>query len=454
MESERITYLPEINRLLPQSADAERGLLSSFLQSPRDIGALCGERRLTGEHLHLPAHSIIFDTLLRMWEANEPIDIITVTQRLRDKNQIDSAGGAALVTDLFTFLPTASNAAYYIGIVEEKRILRDIIKVCTEYASRSYAEQDEVANLLSEATSKICAIGQRVTTERPKTPLQHALDANDRAMERVEKRGLPDNVIRTGLKQIDDAMSGIRPGDYVLVSGKEKSGKTTFAFNIFEHAVFKQHKRTAVVSMEMKSPEIIDRLCAQIGWINLTNILNGWMSEEESTKFQRVTAQISNGTFHLFDSLQTLGQSVATLRQCKANHPDLELAIIDYLQLIEADSVKRREDMREQVIAGISRTLRKLAHELNIAIIMLVQLNEDGQVRESRSPGMDCTAHIRLEPGKEEGLKWARIVYQRNGPSNVGIPLAHLGQFLRFEESSFTEPEQAYHPKKRDRQRE
>ncbi len=106
---------------------------------------------------------------------------------------------------------------------------------------------------------------------------------------------------------------------------------------------------------------------------------------------------------------------------------------MDYLQLVDGDKVSK-DDSREQIIAKTSRTLRRAASELNIAILLLVQLNEDGQVRESRAPGMDCTAHVRIEPGDAEGEKWARVVYQRNGPSNVGIPLTHIGQFLRFEQ--------------------
>jgi hypothetical protein len=163
------------------------------------------------------------------------------------------------------------------------------------------------------------------------------------------------------------------------------------------------------------------------------------MSEDDMSRFTAASMRIAEGKFQWRDDLCSLGQIIAALRQYKAQNPDLELAIIDYLQLIDSEK-QRKEELREQAIAHISRTLRRLSMELNIGMIVLVQLNEDGQVRESRSPGMDCTAHIRIEPGEEEGEKWARIVYQRNGPSNVGVPLVHLGQYLRFEAGTHAEP--------------
>ena len=147
---EKVSYLPDIHRLLPQSPDAEQGVLASFLLAPREIGGLCAEKAIRAEHFHIPAHASIYSVLLELWDANKPIDFITLTQVLRDRGQLDQVGGAAFVTNLFTFLPTAANAAYYAEIVQEKFTLREIIRTCTEYAARSYDEQDDVQNLMDE----------------------------------------------------------------------------------------------------------------------------------------------------------------------------------------------------------------------------------------------------------------------------------------------------------------
>lgn len=423
--------MSDIHRLQPQAPDAERGLLGSFLLSPMEVGNFCAERNISGEHFYGPHHGVLYVMLKDLWTAGKAIDLITLTQAMRDAGTLELAGGAPYLSELYTFLPTATYAVQYADILENKRILREIIKTGAEYVSRGHDEQEDPSGLLAGAIEKLCAVAGTRSIAKPKTPLEIALEANDRATDRVEKRGLPDNVLLTGLPKLDESMSGIRPADYVLISGKEKSGKTSLAFNIFENVVFHQNKRAAVMSLEMKIPEITDRLIASMGRISLTNLLNGWMTEEESNKFVTSTNRIATGKFQFRDDIFSLGQIVAAFRQVKSQHADLELGIVDYLQLIDGE--KTKEDKREQAIAHMSRTLRRLASELNIAMIVLVQLNEDGQVRESRSPGMDCTAHIRIEPGDEEGSKWARIVYQRNGPSNVGIPLTHIGRFLRFE---------------------
>src|SRR5438046_3129204 len=156
----KITYLPDTHRLLPQSPDAERGVLSSFLLAPREVGGMCAEKQIKKEHFFIPAHADIYATLLELWDANKPIDFITLTQVLRDRSNLDKVGGAAFVTELFTFLPTAANAGYYIEILQEKYTLREIIKVCTEYAARGYDEQDDVPNLLNDVEAKVFEIAQ------------------------------------------------------------------------------------------------------------------------------------------------------------------------------------------------------------------------------------------------------------------------------------------------------
>lgn len=444
---EKISYLPDMHRLLPASADAEQGLLSSFLQSPDGVGAVCAERRIGNDHFHIPAHAMIFAGLFERWTAGAAIDFITVCQALRDKGTLDQCGGAAFVTGLFTFIPTAVNTNYYADILEEKRILREIIRLSEEFRNRAYDALEDAHGLAEEAAAKVTSIGTQMAAVKPWTPKQMAMDAATRAEDRIEKRGLQDFTMRTGIKGIDEGMSGIRLGDYILISGKEKSGKSSLAFQILDFVVFEQKKRALAASLEMKIPEISDRMIASMGRINFTNILNGWMTDGECGKFTAASSRMAEGTFQVRDDIQTLPQIVAVFRQYKAAHLDFELGIVDYLQLIDADKGKT-SDSREQIISHISRTMRRLANELNIAIIMLVQLNEDGQVRESRAPGMDCTAHIRIEPGKSEGEKWARIVYQRNGPSNVAVPLAHLGQFLRFEPGAFEESAPEQKPKK------
>lgn len=437
--------------LLPHAIDAECGLLCCFMLDPQMVGALCAEKGVTVDHFYLPAYKVVYVTLVNFWTSGKSCDLITLTNSLRDSGMLDTAGGIGGLVDISGHIPTAWMAPDYIEIIAGKRILRSLILVANEARELAYAHCDDPAGLAVDTASRIGLLASHAPeTRAPMTPREIVMEASLRAEERIEKRGLPDNVMRTGIRQLDEAMNGMRSGDFVLVSGKEKSGKTSLAFNIMEHVVFEQKKRAIAISLEMKIPEIADRMIASMGRINFTNILNGWMTDEENQKFVKAASRIADGKFQIRDDVFSLPQLIAALRQYKAANPDLELAIVDYLQLVDGDKVSK-DDSREQIIAKTSRTLRRAASELNIGMLLLVQLNEDGQVRESRAPGMDCTVHIRIEPGGSESEKWARVVYQRNGPSNVGIPLTHIGQFLRFEQSAPREPKEA--PAKKEKRK-
>lgn len=444
-----MTAEPDIKTHLPQAVEAEFAVVSCLLKDPQYTGAICAEKNISEAHFVSEKHSILFKILFTAWMEGKRMDGTVLAQKLHDSGDYDDVGGYLTISDMETY-PTTAIVSDYCDILQDKRLLRELYRISAQTKMESLHKKDGV-QLLGSVMDSLCHLASgTVKADKPKSPKELAQAAIERAEERIEKRGLPDSIMRTGLKQLDEAMSGIRKGDFVLISGKEKSGKTSLAFNVFEHVVFEQKKRSLGISLEMKLPEITDRMIASMGRINFTNILNGWMEEGESNKFTATVQRISEGRFQIRDDVFSLPQIVAVMRQYKSQHADFELAIVDYLQLVDAEK-SGKDDSREQIIAKTSRTLRRLANELDIAILMLVQLNDDGAVRESRAPGMDCTAHIRIEPGKTEQEKWARVVYQRNGPSNVGIPLTHLGQFLRFEQAAQRDEEITPETKRRQR---
>src|SRR5436190_687127 len=155
----KVAYLPDTHRLLPQSPDAERGLLSSFLLSPQEVGGMCKEKMVSEDFFFIPQHADIYVVMVELWKAGTPIDFITLTQILRAREMLDKCGGAAFVTELFTFLPTAANAAYYLEILAKAFAARQLIKACTEYAARAYEEWgDGIGELIDEAQAGVLAI--------------------------------------------------------------------------------------------------------------------------------------------------------------------------------------------------------------------------------------------------------------------------------------------------------
>src|SRR6267378_1114757 len=219
----------DIHRTLPHSVEAEQGVLGSMLISPRDAIAEVVEK-INEEYFYVPAHQTIYTVLVDLWNAGQAIDLITFTQVLRDRNLLETVGGAALVTSLFTFVPTAANVGYYLEIVRDKYILRSIIAASTESVRRAYEEQDEVGNLLDEVEQKIFAVGE----DRFKGQMLSMKDQVMEAIESIEKlyeRKGGITGISTGFVEFDRMTSGLHPSEMIVIAARPSMGKTALAMN-------------------------------------------------------------------------------------------------------------------------------------------------------------------------------------------------------------------------------
>jgi replicative DNA helicase len=208
----------DIHRSPPQSVEAEQGVLGSMLISPREAIAECVEK-INEEYFYVPAHQTIYNVLVDLWNAGQAIDLITFTQVLRDRNMLESVGGAAFVTSLFTFVPTAANVQYYLDIVRDKYILREIISAATESVRRAYEEQDEVNNLLDEVEQRIFAVGE----DRFKGQMLSMKDQVMEAIESIEKlyeRKGGITGISTGFVEFDRMTSGLHPSEMIVIAAR------------------------------------------------------------------------------------------------------------------------------------------------------------------------------------------------------------------------------------------
>jgi len=452
---QKVSYLPDIHRLLPQAPDAERGVLSSFLLAPRDIGGLCAEKQIKPEHFHLPAHAQIYATLLELWDANKPIDFITLTQLLRDRGQLDQVGGAASITELFTFLPTAANAAYYIEILQEKFTLREIIKVCTEYAARSYDEQDDVPNLLNDVEAKIFAIAQDRFKDKTASMKDQVMQAIHAIEELYDRRGAITG-LPTGLAELDKMLDGLHKSEMIIIAARPSMGKTALAMNIAEHIALEAKLPVAVFSLEMSTSQLVQRLLCSRARVNLGSVRNGFLAERDFPALTAAASKLAESKIFIDD---TPGLSILELRaksrRLKSQH-DIQAIFIDYLQLLRSTS-KRAQDNRQLEIAEISSGLKSLSKELNIPIVVLAQLNRNPEQRSGDAKGRPRLSDLREsgsieqdadvvallvreeyyadndeEKKESEGKATLIIAKQRNGP--VGdVPLTFLKEFTRFE---------------------
>ena len=251
------SYLPDVHRSLPQSLDAEKGLLGSVLLSSTVLDDSISQ--IEAGHFHLPAHQKIFELLVEMRNAGKPIDLISVTQHLEDRRMLDEVGGASVVTDLLTFVPTAANADYYREILREKYLLRKVITVCTEYAARSYDEQGDVKLLVDEVEQKILEIGEERVSSTIPTMKEMVNDAITSIEQLVANKGGITG-LSTGFHVLDNMTSGLHAGEMFVIAARPSMGKTALAMNIAEHVALDAGKPVAVFSLEMSSPQLVQRL--------------------------------------------------------------------------------------------------------------------------------------------------------------------------------------------------
>ena len=238
-----------------------------MLISPRETIAECVEK-INEEYFYVPAHRTIYDVLVELWNGGQGIDLITFTQVLRDRNLLDSVGGAALVTNLFTFVPTAANVQYYLEIVRDKYILREIISAATESVRRAYEEQDEVDSLLDEVEQRIFDVGEDRFKGQMLSMKDHAMQAIETIEKLYERKGSITG-ISTGFVEFDRMTSGLHPSEMVVIAARPSMGKTALAMNIAEFVAISEKLPVAVFSLEMSSQQLVQRMLCSRARVNL-----------------------------------------------------------------------------------------------------------------------------------------------------------------------------------------
>jgi len=445
----------DIHRAPPHSVEAEQGVLGSMLISPRDAIAEVVEK-INEEYFYVPAHQTIYSVLVDLWNAGAAIDLITFTQVLRDRNLLETVGGAAAVTSLFTFVPTAANVGYYLEIVRDKYILRSIIAASTESVRRAYEEQDEVGNLLDEVEQKIFAVGE----DRFKGQMLSMKDQVMEAIESIEKlyeRKGGITGISTGFVEFDRMTSGMHPAEMIVIAARPSMGKTSLAMNIAESVAIDQKQAVGVFSLEMTAESLVLRMLCSRSRVNLRNIRDGFLAERDFPKLTGAAGKLASAPLFIDD---TPGLSILQLR-AKARRMwqqyGIKLFVIDYLQLLH--STARRAENRQQEIADISSGIKALAKELNVPVIVLAQLNRELEKDKSRKPRL---SDLRESGAIEQDADVVGLLYkpsagededgapveeadgvpvnlliakQRNGPTG-DVNLTFLKSYTRFESAA------------------
>jgi replicative DNA helicase len=375
----------EFEKLPPQSIEAEQSVLGSLLLDKRAIIRIADI--INGEDFYRDIHRIIYQTMLELFDKSEPIDLMTVSNRLEEKGLLERIGGSSYLTTLVNFVPTAANAAHYAKIVQRKKTLRDLIEAAHNITQTSYQEVDEIEMVLDQAEKNIFAISQR-SLKQFFTPIKPALaEAFDRVDQLHKHEGGTLRGIPTGFVDLDNKLAGLQKGDYILLAARPSLGKTTLALDIARHIGVNEKKTVGIFSLEMSAPQVVDRiLCAQARidlWKLRTGKLSSRGDENDFTKIQEAIGILSESSIFIDDSASSTVLEIKTKARRLQAEFGLDLIVVDYIQLIRPMS---NYESPVQQMTDISRSLKALARELNIPVLAVSQLSRASEQREDKRP--------------------------------------------------------------------
>ncbi len=371
-----------IKRVLPHSIEAEQAVVGSMLMDRDAI--LTSSEIVAGEDFYQSAYGVVFDTIVEIYNEGKPVDLITLQERLKEKDVPAEISSLEFVRDLVTAVPTSANVKYYAEIVAEKSMLRRLIKLNEEISNMCYLGKEPMEAVLEITEKKVFELVQKRNTG-DFVPIK---DVVLNALEKIElasKTSGSVTGIPTGFLDLDYKMAGLQPSDLILVAARPSMGKTAFVLNIAQHVAFKVKKSVAIFSLEMSKEQLVNRLFSLEAQVDSQSLRTGNLKDEDWEKLIESAGIIGRSKLIIDD---TPGISISELRsKCRKFKLEqgLDLIIIDYLQLMTG-RVGGRSESRQQEISDISRSLKGLARELNVPVIALSQLSRAVEQRPEHRP--------------------------------------------------------------------
>ena len=432
------------------------GVLGCVLLSPNECMGECIEKFKSGTEVFYDLrHQTIFSTLVEMFDSREAIDVITLQQRLKNKQLLEEVGGIAYLAALPDTVPSAANLSYYLDIVQEKYLLRRMIQTCTEVVGRVYDYEGEVDALMDEVERDILHISEARVQSQTTTIKELVKKAINTIEDFHQRQGVLTGV-GTGFTDLDKMTSGLHGGEMVVIAARPSMGKTSLAMNIAEYVSIEQRLPVGVFSLEMTSESLVLRMLCSRSRVNLRNVREGFLAERDFPKLTGAAGKLANAPLFIDDSSAlSILQLRAKARRMSQQY-GIKLFVVDYLQLLH--STARRAENRQQEIADISSGIKSLAKELNVPVIVLSQLNRELEREKNRKPRLsdlresgaieqdaDVVGLLYTPSGDDDDRDSSAeqdavpvnllIAKQRNGPTG-DVNLTFLKSYTRFESAA------------------
>jgi len=370
------------NLVPPQNLEAEEAVLGSILLEQDSIISVM--EFLVPDDFYRVAHQLIFAAMIELNQNSEAIDPITVSEKIRQKNQIENVGGEANIIELLDKVPTAANVEFYTQIVLEKSTRRKLIKTSTNIVKNAYQEDETIANVLDTAERDILSVSEG-RNKAGFIPIRDVLHDAYASLEERSKNNGEVTGIATGYIGLDRMTSGFHADELIILAARPSVGKTAFVLNIAKNVAVNLNETVAIFSLEMGAESLVERIICSHASINAGHLKTGKLTDEEYTQYFVATGVLSEAPIYIDDTPGIRVSEIrAKCRRLKQERNNLGLVVIDYLQLIEGNG----KESRQQEVSEISRNLKKLAKELKVPVIALSQLSRGVEQRQDKRPIM------------------------------------------------------------------
>ena len=432
-----------IKRVLPHSVEAEQSVIGSMLMDRDAI--MAASEIITGEDFYQHQYGVLFEAMVELYNEGKPVDLVTLQDRLREKEVPPEISSMEFVRELLNVVPTSANVRSYANIVQDKAMLRKLIKATEEIANTCYLANEKTEDIMEETEKKIFDLVQKRATGDFVPIKQVVLNALDRIEAASKNKGSVTG-IPTGFIDLDYKTSGFQPSDLIMIAARPSMGKTAFVLNIAQHMAFKCNQTVAVFSLEMSKEQLVNRLFSLESKVDSQSLRTGSLSDEDWGKLSDGAGVIGRSNLIIDDTPGiSIGELRSKCRKYKLEH-NLGIIIIDYLQLMTGS---KKTDSRQQEISDISRSLKEVARELNVPVVALSQLSRAVEQRPDHRPMLsDLRESGAIEQDADvvmfiyrddyynhdtdkKGIAEIIIAKQRNGPIGT-VELVWLPDYTKF----------------------
>jgi replicative DNA helicase len=435
-------------RAQPQAVEAEASVLGAMLLEKEAIGRAV--ELLDETCFYLDSHRVIFSAIAGLYDKGVPADLVTVTEELRKKKQLDKAGGASYLSMLLERVATGANVEYHARIVLEKAMLRKLVQSATNIVQRSYEGTEEIDKLLDDAESMVFGIRQS-RLKRGFVPIGTLLTGSFEAIEELYRQKKHITGLETGFTDLDNRTSGFQKSDFIVVASRPSMGKTSLALNVAQHAAIANGVPVGIFSLEMSKDQLVQRMLCSEGRVDAQRLRTGYLAESDWPKLTAAAGRLREAPIYIDDSaVLSIWELKSKARRLKSE-ADVGVLMIDYLQLVAGPN----SENRQQEISAVSRSLKALAKELEIPIIAMSQLSRQPEarggsrrpmlsdLRESGAIEQDADVVVliyrpELYDMEPKGVAEIIVAKQRSGPTGTE-KLTFKKEYTRFENMSAAE---------------